>query len=47
MIGMMLISPMHMLVWIVASRWVVIEEPRSQQVETSKQELAEGKLCPW
>jgi hypothetical protein len=25
----------------------VTEEPGAQQVEDSKQELAEGKLCPW
>jgi hypothetical protein len=30
--------------------WVdeqVTEEPGAQQVEDTKQELAEGKLCPW
>jgi hypothetical protein len=30
--------------------WVdkqVTEEPETQQVENTEQELVEGKLCPW
>jgi hypothetical protein len=46
MFGVMLISPMQCLFVLLRVDKQVIEEPEAQQVEDSKQELVEGKLCP-
>jgi hypothetical protein len=43
----MLISPMPCMFVLLRVDEQVIEEPRNQQVEDTKQELIEGKLCPW
>jgi hypothetical protein len=45
--GVMLISPVPWLfvLWRVDEQ--ATEDPGTQQVENSEQELVEGKLCPW
>jgi hypothetical protein len=47
MFGVMLISPILCLFVLLRVDEQVIEDPGVQQVETAKQELIEGKLCPW
>ena len=47
MFGMMLISPMQCLFVLLRVDEQVIEDPDTQLVETTEQELIEGKLCPW
>lgn len=45
--GVMLISPIS---WLFVLLWVdkqATEDPDTQQVENTEQELVEGKLCPW
>jgi hypothetical protein len=45
MFDVMLISPIPwLLLWVDEQ---VIEDPSTQQMENSEQELVEGKLCPW
>jgi hypothetical protein len=46
MFGVMLISPILCLFVLLRVDEQVIEDPGVQQVETAKQELIEGKLCP-
>jgi hypothetical protein len=45
--GVMLIYPIPCLFVLLRIGELVTEEPGAQQVENSKQELIEGKLCPW
>jgi hypothetical protein len=45
--GVMLISHIPCLFLLLRVDDQVIEEPRTQQVENTEQELFEGKLCPW
>jgi hypothetical protein len=47
MFGMMLISPMQCLFVLLRVDEQVTEDPDTQLVETTKQELIEGKLFPW
>jgi hypothetical protein len=47
MFGVMLISPIPCLFVLLRVDKQVIEEPSTQQVETTEQELIEGKLSPW
>jgi hypothetical protein len=47
MFGVMLISHvpcLFILLWVDGQ---ATEDPGAQQVENTKQELVEGKLCPW
>jgi hypothetical protein len=44
--GVMLISHIPCLFLLLRVDDQVIEEPRTQQVENTEQELIEGKLCP-
>jgi hypothetical protein len=46
MFGVMLISPMQCLFVLLRVNEQVAEETGAQQMENSKQELTEGKLCP-
>jgi hypothetical protein len=46
MFGMMLILYMSCLFVLLLVDEHVTEEPRTQQVENTGQELVEGKLCP-
>ena len=46
MFGVMLIFPVPCLFVLLRIDEQAIEEPGAQQVENSKQELTEGKLCP-
>jgi hypothetical protein len=46
MFGVMLISPIPCLFVLLRVDKQVIEEPSTQQVETTEQELIEGKLSP-
>jgi hypothetical protein len=45
-VDVMLISAHVLVVYIVRVDEQAVEEPSVQQVEDSKQKLAEGKLCP-
>jgi hypothetical protein len=45
MFGVMLICPIPYLFVLLRVDEQVIEEPGTQQVETTKRELIEGKLC--
>jgi hypothetical protein len=47
MFGVMLIYPIPCLFVLLRVVEQVIEDPGSQQVGNSEQELVEGKLCPW
>jgi hypothetical protein len=47
MIGVMLISPIPCLFVLLQVDEQVTEDSGVQQVEIAKQELVEGKLCPW
>jgi hypothetical protein len=47
MIGVMLISPVPCLFVLLRVDGQVTEDLEAQQVENTKQELVEGKLCPW
>jgi hypothetical protein len=44
--GVMLISPIPCLLVLLIIDAQVTEVPETQQVETTKQELVEGKFCP-
>jgi hypothetical protein len=46
MFDVMLISPMPCLFVLLRVDEQVTEDPGTQQVETTEQELIEGKLCP-
>jgi hypothetical protein len=46
MLGVMLISPMQCLFVLLQGDEKVTEDPGTQQVESTEQELIEGKLCP-
>jgi hypothetical protein len=46
MFGVILISHITCLFVLLRVDEQVTEEPRTQQVENSEQELAKGKLCP-
>jgi hypothetical protein len=46
MFGVMLIFPMQCLFVLLRVDEQATEEPGTQQVENSEQELIEGKLCP-
>jgi hypothetical protein len=46
MFGVMLISPVLFLFVLLRVDEQVIEDPDTQHVENTKQELIEGKLCP-
>ena len=46
MFGVMLISPMQCLFVLLRVDEQATEEPGAQQVENTKLELIEGKLCP-
>ena len=46
MFGVMLISPIACFFALLRLDEQVTKEPGTQQVENSKQELVEGKLCP-
>jgi hypothetical protein len=46
MFGVMLILSLHCLFVLLRVDEQVTEEPEAQQVEESKQELVEDKLCP-
>jgi hypothetical protein len=46
MFDVMLISPIPYLFVLLRVDEQVTEDPGTQQVENSKQELIEGKLCP-
>jgi hypothetical protein len=46
MFDVMLISPILCLFVLLRVDEQVIEDPSTQQVENTKQELVEGKLCP-
>jgi hypothetical protein len=43
----MLISPVLCLFVLLRVDEQVIEDPGTQELENTKQELVEGKLCPW
>jgi hypothetical protein len=47
MFGVMLISPIPCLFVLLRVDEQATEEPGTQQVETTEQELVEGKLFPW
>jgi hypothetical protein len=47
MFDVMLISPIPCLFVLLRVDEQVTEDPGTQQVETTEQELIEGKLCPW
>jgi hypothetical protein len=47
MFGVMLISPIPCLFVMLRVDEQVTEDPGTQQVENTEQELVEGKLCPW
>jgi hypothetical protein len=47
MFGVMLISPIPCLFVLLRVDEQATEDPSTQQVENTKQELIEGKLCPW
>jgi hypothetical protein len=46
MFGVMLISPVHCLFVLLRVDEQATEDPGTQQVENTEQELVEGKLCP-
>jgi hypothetical protein len=46
MFGVMLISPIPCLFVLLRVDEQATEDPSTQQVENTKQELIEGKLCP-
>jgi hypothetical protein len=46
MFGVMLIFPMQCLLVLLRVDEQVTEEPKTQQVENTEQDLVEGKLCP-
>jgi hypothetical protein len=46
MFGVMVISPIPCLFVLLLVDEQVTEDPGVQQVDTSEQELVEGKLCP-
>jgi hypothetical protein len=45
--GVMLISPVPCLFVLLRVDEQATEDPGTQQVENTEQELVEGKLCPW
>jgi hypothetical protein len=47
MFGVMLISPIPCLFVLLRVDEQATEDPDSQQVETTEQELIQGKLCTW
>jgi hypothetical protein len=47
MLGVMLISLIPCLFVLLQVDGQVTEDLEAQQVETTEQELVEGKLCPW
>jgi hypothetical protein len=46
MFGVMLISPIPCLFVLLRADEQVIEDPGTQQVENTEQELIEGRMCP-
>jgi hypothetical protein len=47
MFGVMLISPIPSLFVLLWVDELVAKDLETQQVDTTEQELVEGKLCPW